>query len=66
MQKRSDKISHTVYWTQLDDIDINLYDYILDKVASEYDQDNDPDNAVDRWIKGFWIMCQDVFTISTI
>ena len=56
-----------MFWTQVEDIDNNLYDYILDKVNRDSDQlEQDEDLAVDRWIKEFWVMCQEVFTVPTI
>lgn len=65
--KRQTKIAQSVFWTSLDEIDNNLYDYILDKVSRDSDPiDYDADQAVDRWIKDFWVMCQDVFTVPTI
>lgn len=33
ISKRQHKIAQSVFWTQVDDIDNNLYDYILDKVG---------------------------------
>lgn len=65
--KRQHKIAQSVFWTQVEDIDNNLYDYILDKVNRDSDQlEQDEDLAVDRWIKEFWVMCQEVFTVPTI
>lgn len=47
----------------MEDIQHNLYDYIQEKVgANSYDAEE----KVDRWIKGFWIMCQEVFTVPVI
>lgn len=58
IQKRQQKIAKSVYWTAVDDIDSNLYDYILDKVSRDSNPiDHDDDQAVDDWIKGFWAMC---------
>ncbi|KAM3135532.1 hypothetical protein pb186bvf_012388 [Paramecium bursaria] len=65
MLKKTQKISDSIFWNEdkIDDIQNNLYDYILEKVGSNgYDQDE----KVDKWIKNFWIMCQEVFTVPVI
>ncbi|CAD8098398.1 unnamed protein product [Paramecium primaurelia] len=65
MLKKTAKITDSIFWNEdkVDDIQNNLYEYIQEKVGAHgYDQDE----KVDRWIKNFWIMCQDVFTVSVI
>ncbi|CAD8089961.1 unnamed protein product [Paramecium primaurelia] len=65
MLKKTAKITDSIFWNEdkVDDIQNNLYEYIQEKVGAHgFDQEE----KVDRWIKNFWIMCQDVFTVSVI
>lgn len=59
MIKRTNKIAESIFWNENkpDEIDGNLYEYILDKVSNDYGNDYEGEEKVDKWIKNFWIMC---------